>query len=380
MATTESSLARLFIAGALSFILIGFLPALFGVSLPYYSRAFSLTEAQAGVLISFYGAGALTAVFAGVLRLPGLTWQTALAAIGLGAGLIAVELAWPLVLAGVAAQGVGLGLLTVIVNRRFLAEFGTRGPGMVGLVNAIFGIGAILSPILFVAAGGQPGPVFVGVIVLAVVLLPLVPGATGRARADAEAGPAARQGPDMRAFPILLFLMVAVMFEVAAIGLGPSALIAAGVPELTAAGLASAFFAAYLVTRSGLYWLTRVMAPAWLFLAGVVATAGAALLAALVSPSVGFILLGASVSVLFPTCFVWASRQVGSDARSASVIVAAAQIGATFGPLALGLVLARVGMGAVFPMIAGVALALAIAVASTLVAQRVAWRAGGAPQ
>jgi hypothetical protein len=59
------------------------------------------------------------------------------------------------------------------VNRRFLQEFGPRGPGMVSLVNGVYGAGAILSPLLFLAAGSAPPAVFWATALLAALAMAL---------------------------------------------------------------------------------------------------------------------------------------------------------------------------------------------------------------
>lgn len=45
--------------------------------------------------------------------------------------------------------------------------FGPRGPGMVGLVNAVFVLGAIIAPWAVLVAAGQPGPAWAVLPVLA---------------------------------------------------------------------------------------------------------------------------------------------------------------------------------------------------------------------
>jgi len=66
---------RLFAAGILSFVLIGLLPALYGVSLPHYTRAFALAEAEAGWLLSAHGFGALAIVLVGIAGPRWLNWR-----------------------------------------------------------------------------------------------------------------------------------------------------------------------------------------------------------------------------------------------------------------------------------------------------------------
>ena len=46
--------------------------------------------------------------------------------------------------------------IALVLNPRVLRAFGTRGPSMVSLLNAMFAVGAILAPLGFVAIGSNP--------------------------------------------------------------------------------------------------------------------------------------------------------------------------------------------------------------------------------
>ena len=144
----------LFASGGIAFLLIGMLQALYGVALPVWSDAFSLVDGQGGIFLAMHGAGAFGTVLAGLFGLPILGLRLGLVLLATGPALIAWGGSWPLTLAGGLVTGSGLGMLSAVVNRRFLGDFGARGPGMVGLVNALSGLGAIASPLLFLAVGG----------------------------------------------------------------------------------------------------------------------------------------------------------------------------------------------------------------------------------
>jgi MFS transporter, FHS family, glucose/mannose:H+ symporter len=344
------------VSGALSFAMVGALPALYGVALPVYARSFGLAEGQAGLLLSAQGTGAFAAVCAGMFGFRWLTMRLSLALLCVGSALIAAEIAWPLVLLGGLIVGAGFGLVSAIVNRRFLSEFGERGPGMVGLVNALFGIGAILAPLLFVLAGGAPRPVFAGVAVMALLLIPVVQ-PSGRGMAGAQGLPDLAQ----RRLGILAFIFFCVVVEVALFGFGPTALIAGGLPEVSAAWLTSAFFAAFLLARLSLYWLARRVGADWLLLLGVVGTAASAVLAALGWTSAGFIMSGAFVGLQFPAFYIWASQVLGRDPRMGSAVLAAGLAGAAVGPAVVQAGVAIAGFGGFFWVVAGLSGAVALA-------------------
>ena len=57
-------------------------------------------------------------------------------------------LGWWTTLFGAVVLGAGYGFVGAVVNRRFLTDLGAKGPSMVGIVNAIYGLGAIVGPFL----------------------------------------------------------------------------------------------------------------------------------------------------------------------------------------------------------------------------------------
>jgi MFS family permease len=142
------------------------------VGLPAWSERLGLADGEGGALLAAYGAGAFAAVLAGLWGIRGLTFRPGLAVMGAGAALLAWAPAWGAALGAAVVLGLGFGIVVTVVNRRFLHDFGERGPGMLGLVNAVTGLGAIAAPLLAMAAGG-PGPVLLGLAALCVLTIPL---------------------------------------------------------------------------------------------------------------------------------------------------------------------------------------------------------------
>jgi fucose permease len=283
---------------------------------------------------------------------PGLGLRLGLGTFALGATLLALAPSWGALLTAGFVTGLGFGQIVAAVNRAFLGGFGDRGPGMVGLVNAVYGLGAILSPLLFLWAGSRPTAVYLAIAGLAVLGLLL-------ARPDPS--PAPRGLPDLRSRRLLvtLFLFGNGLIEGASAGFGASALIDAGLAPGMAARLTSAFFAAYLLSRISLYWLARHVGPDRLFLLG---TGGAGLcmaLAALGAPALGFVLAGGFVGMIFPGYYVWATGILGKDPRMTSAILAVALLGGTLAPLVLRPLLGLTGEAGLFWIVAVAALSLA---------------------
>lgn len=357
--------SRLFVSGSLAFVLIGILGGAYGVALPAFSRAFGLDPGAAGLILTIHATGGMLAVLAMTAGMRGLTARLAMVLMAAGAALLAAGLNWPAMLLGAFVAGAGFGLIAAHVNRAFLSGFGSRGPGMVGLVNAISGLGLIAGPLVYLWVGGNPGILFVGIAVIALSLIAVLPRGSG-----ADGGP--RGLPNLRQarMGILLLNHVSVCCEAALAGLGVSALIALGWAEADAARLASGFFAAYLVSRLALYWLTRVIGPGLLFLIGALGTACAATIAALGWEATGYVLSGATVGLGFPSFYVWGARVLGPDPRMSAAMLLSGLAGGAVGPLAFGALLAVIGLEHLFAAVAVVGAVLAVAIALVLVPVR----------
>lgn len=351
--TASPFASRLFLSGTLAFLLAGMLPALHGVALPVWSESYGLRQGEGGTLLAGNGAGALLAVLSGVFGLPGLGMRSGLAALGLGAAVLSIGGSWPLTLLGGLVAGFGFGLLITSVNRSFLSGFRDRGPGMVGLVNAVYGLGAILSPLVFLLAAARPSLAFGALALLALLALLL---------AEPDAAPPVRGLPDLRQRRLLvtLFILGNGLVEGISVGFGASALADAGIAAQAAARLTSAFFAAYLLSRLALTWLAGRIAPERLLLLGLGGAGLAMGLAALGLPGAGYVLAGAFVGLIFPSYYVWAIRILGPDPRMTAMILTVALVGGTLAPLALRPILALTGERGVFGIVAAVGLTAAL--------------------
>lgn len=358
MSATPGFASRLFVSGSLAFVLIGILGAAYGVTLPAFTRAFGLEPGTAGLILTTQGIGAVIAVGAVTAGVRWLTARLSVALVAAGTGLIAAGITWPLTLTGAAIAGAGFGLIAAHVNRTFLQGFGDRGPSMVGLVNAISGLGLIAGPLIYVQAGRSTTILFGGIAVMAALLIPLFDDPP----ASREQVAATRAPIRVGRLPILILNHLSVFMEIALGGFGAVALIALGWSEAGAATLVSAFFASYLIGRLSLFWLAGLIGPDRLFLVGTAGTAVAALVAALGLPAVGYVASGAFVGMAFPSFYVWGSRVLGPDARMQSSIILAGLSGGAIGPLVFGGLLSWLGLPALFAAVAALGGALSIAI------------------
>ncbi len=341
--------AILLVAGVMTFIVMGAGQSLYGPALPALARTYAMGVAEVGVLISAHWVGCAVGVGALFVASHRFAPRDCALLMMVGAGLIGTAFAWWSTLLGGFVFGIGYGFATVMFNRRFLTGFGARGPAMVSLVNALFGIGAIGAPLMFVHLGSNVGLSYALIAGFAVVTAALAFLVRGRDQGVAQA--AAR--PYTIHAGILTLGVCAIGTEACLIGLGPVALIALGKTEVQAAELLSAFFAAFLGIRLALALAAHLIAPLTLLIAALlIATLGCGV-ALTVSPSAGFILLGVCAGLFFPPYFVCATALMGNDPRVTPTIIAAGLLGGIASPLVFGVVMAAFGDQVLFGMLGG---------------------------
>jgi hypothetical protein len=358
--------AGLLVAGVATFIMMGAGQSLYGPALPAFSRIFGVSLAEAGMMVSAHWVGCFLGVGLMYLKGGGITPRHALAAMAVGAAGVAALAGWWATIAAAVIFGAGYGLSTAVFNPRVLRTFGTYGPSMLSMLNACFGIGAIAAPLIFVALGSDPRWSFGLTAALAAVIW-LFAGPAGRV----EAGPAGEVRPFKPHWGILAFGMGAIGLEACLIGLGPTALIQAGVTETTAAELLSAFFVVFLVSRVALIFVAHRVEPFVLYTGAIAVTACCALGAATVSPAVFFVAMGAPAGLFFPGFYVTASGKMGSDLRVPPTIIASGLVGGIGAPLIVAPLMAGMGDRGFFWLVAGVTLVLSVAAVLSLRRMRV---------
>lgn len=348
--------AALLVAGILSFAIMGAGQALYGPALPAFAREFGLTVGQAGWLISALWIGSATGVALMFFKGRHITPRHALASMVVGSGIIATGIGWWPTLAGSVIFGMGYGISAVVLNPRVLRAFGDKGPSMVSLLNATFAVGAILAPLGFVAIGSNPQLAF-AVVAGMCALIWLV---AGTKDGEGETAAAAARPYRFRA-GLLCFGVVCIGVEACLIGLGPTALIATGASEETAARALSGFFVAFLVARTVLVFTAHLI-PAFTVFAFAMCGTAACALGAVLFPAVPFFMaMGAFAGLFFPGFFVTASRIMGDDPRVTPTIIAAGLVGGISSPVILSWLVEGMGERGFFQIVAGVTVATAVA-------------------
>ncbi len=344
----------LLVAGMATFLLMGALQAIYGPALPVLARETGRDLAEVSILFTVHWVGSAGGVAAMFALGPRVTPRRVVLILALGALLLGAGLGWNAMLAGAVASGFGQGCAAVVFNPRLLAAFGRRGPAMLSLINAVFGAGAIVAPLAFVAVGGAYGLVFLS---LAAALAVVAVGAQDVARvAPSDRGHGLR--PDLA---ILAFGAMGIGLEASLIGLGPAALVRSGVSETHAAELLSAFFLAFLLARLALTVTAHLIAPFRLYLLSVAGVAASMAAALILSPGLMFVLSGAAAATIFPGYFVAATARMGSDPRVSPLIVAGGLVGGIGMPFALARLAPMLGERGFFLVLALLATAVLVA-------------------
>lgn len=164
------------VASCAGFVLIGALQALYGPSIPAFRKDFHLSPSAAGLGLSAHFIGGVV----GMLLFDRLFGRignrqilaTSYLLMAVGAAGFALAPSWPVALAMALLAGLGFGGIDYGLNQLFAVGFGHRSTTMLNILNAHFGIGAILGPALVGTVGANHYPAVF--IVFALANLPLL--------------------------------------------------------------------------------------------------------------------------------------------------------------------------------------------------------------
>jgi len=369
-----------------AFVALGLPDAMLGVAWPSMRATFDQPLAALGQLLLAGTFGYLTGSTASgflsdrfgtraVLIGSALAWATAMLA-------FAAAPAWPLLLLGMVALGIGGGGIDAGLNA-FVAL--RHGPGAMNLLHGCYGIGATIGPLVLTAvlAGGRSWRLpYAGLLVLQLVLVAAY-ALTGRAWGgrrrprEAAADPVAIPWALVAAGLALFFVYTGV--EVATGQWSYTYLTTARATPPTAAGVAvAAFWAGLTAGRLGAALFGRRLAPLTLLHASVAATIVAtALFWWSPAPAVGYaglILAGVGLAAVFPALVTLTPRRVGEDvaARVVGLQLGAAGAGASLAPAGIGVLLQWGGTALLAPclLVGAVALAALHVVATALAGRR----------
>jgi fucose permease len=169
------------IGSCAGFVVIGAMQALYGPAIPAFRAKFGVSPSVAGLGLSADFTGALIGVVIFHLLRSRLGDRRLLACsyalIGLGTAGFALAPSWTLALTFALVTGLGSGGIDYGLNHLFAIGFGHRSAAMLNLLNAFFGVGAVIGPVLIGGVGAARYPwLFGAVAVAAVLVIPTVAG------------------------------------------------------------------------------------------------------------------------------------------------------------------------------------------------------------
>ncbi|MGI5380116.1 MFS transporter [Streptomyces sp. CA-251387] len=359
------------VASCVGFILIGALQALYGPAIPAFREEFGLSPSAAGLGLSAHFVGGV----AGVLlfdRLYGRIGNrrilgTSYLLMAVGAAGFALAPNWPAALAMALLAGLGFGGIDYGLNQLFAVGFGHRSTAMLNILNAHFGIGAILGPALIGTVGAAHYPaVFLGFALATLPLLLCLRGVRDRAPQPTQAATES-YGGQVLARSLGSVLAVFVALYVLHVG------IEAGVGGWEPTHLETVGYGAgAAATATSVYWLMMtvgrfLVAPVALrFSAQAIITVSCAgmtvcLLLATVPALAPYAYAGVGLFIapIFPTGLPWLNRAAPRARRAGAVVIAASMAGGVVAGPALGKAIEWSGVRSV-PLLLGAVSALCL--------------------
>ncbi|MFJ9632260.1 MFS transporter [Streptomyces sp. NPDC101175] len=359
-ATPTPAADRLFsrpaaVASCVGFVLIGMLQSLYGPSIPGLRHEFGLSPAAAGLGLSLHFTGgvagvlAFNAIHSRISNRALLAWGHGLMAVGSAGFALAPD--WPSALAAAFLCGLGFGGIDYGLNQLFSVGFGGRSTAMLNVLNAHFGIGAVLGPAVVARLGPDAYPYAFGACaVLAAVLV--FAGSSG-VRTRVSDGPPAgtgRGGPGLSrvlvGFLALYILNVAVEASVG--GWEPTHLETVGYSATVAASATSVYWLMMTAGRFVVVPITMRYSPERI-LAVCAAGMTVCLLLALVKgvAPVAYAGVGLFIAPVFPTGLSWLNRALPQAERAGAWVIAASNVGGVAAPPLLGVGIEASGIHAV---------------------------------
>ncbi|MFE2568895.1 MFS transporter [Streptomyces mirabilis] len=331
------------------------LQALYGPAVPGLRAQYGLSPSAAGLGLSLHFAGGVAGVLAFNAIHSRISNRTLLAAsyamMAAGGAGFALAANWPLALAAAFVGGLGFGGIDYGLNQLFAVGFGKRSTAMLNVLNAHFGIGAVLGPALVAWLGPGDYPYAFGACaVLAGALILCTGGVRSEAPPVSPAErPAASGGLLSRVLVgFLLLYILNVGVEAGVGGWEPTHLETVGYSATVAASATSVYWLMMTAGRFLVVPITLRYAPERI-LAVCAAGMTACLLLALIpgAAPVAYAGVGLFIAPVFPTGLPWLNRALPRAKRAGAWVIAASMIGGVAAPPLLGVGIEASGIHAV---------------------------------
>jgi fucose permease len=307
--------------------------------------SFHISAATAGLILSSFFAGAI-----GGILLSGLTrdrialrWRLTIAALCLclGCAGLAGATFWPAALAATFVTGLGDGVLVVAFNTVFAGAFGTRSPAMVNLLNAAFGCGAILGPLMIgLVVGTNFRVLFLLGALITLCLVPTMWSAPDEGTHEGDPDGADIQAPPPPLHLLATFVALFLLYEGVEANVGgweATQLTARGFSASAAANATAVFWAALTAGRILVSPISVRIPPERIVVVALGIVTMLMLLAHFQAFTVvAYTLAGLALASVFPVSFVWLNRTFPRNKSAPSLAMMAALLGGVLFPLGVG--------------------------------------------
>ncbi len=335
------------VGGFVAFTCIGAIQAMYGPAYLMFTRKFALSSnlgllGEPGLILSAHFAGSVLGIIAQTTleKLLGTQLRLSLSSLFLVLGCLGIAFApsWVLVLFSALVMGLGFGGIDVSINNLFSSGFGERGAAMSNVVNALFGVGAILGPILIALTPDDYSLPFLCTMVFSVLVMILFFSSHELDALVAKNETSSAEIEKKFNFPVfsgfLLLFWAYVLVEVGAASNETTHLVKSfSFTEPNAAFVNSLFWGGIAFGRLIIAPFTTRFSVSSIVLGSAVLVAVCLSLTGIsaISPF-AYTLAGIACGPIFPTGFVWMSKALGGSLGNASILIAAANFGGVATP------------------------------------------------
>ena len=352
---------RILIFGFLAFVLIGLEQGILGLFVAELGAQLRRSPEELGLFFALHGVG--SAIVTGSALIGWLEKRNnkriAMASLALGAGsfLVVFGESWTLKLVAAPLLGIGFGGLSMSFNTLFVTHFSQKNAGLLNILNATYGLGAVAAPWL-VSTGMYSGTeVFLAIAVLSLVVMIGAWGIDDRIPSNLPSLASGDSGTS-RVAPLLVTAFLILFLEAGLTYWMPSLLAETSDSELIGASYMAAFFGWFVIVRLGAAALA-----AWITTLGFALIGLSGVFASLLLVSTGFIplsetsFIGAFMGLIFPNAYAWMLMTGHGGTALGAKLLLSAITGATIGPWLLGWI---------WPIFGNIAVLLTLASASAL--------------
>lgn len=333
------------ITSCFGFVLIGALQALYGPMIPYLIEKFSISPSVAGMSLSAHFAGALIGVLLFHKIYSKVSNRIFLGAaytlMSLGCIIFCYASNWSIALIGTFIIGLGFGGNDFGLNFLFSTGFGKRSTSMVNLLNAHFGVGAIVGPVIVGWFGAENYQsiflIFAICSLLPVLFLHQMVSRLQEGRQSVQSNTGR-----LRVAALIIAFFVIYIFHVAIeTGVGgwePTHLEAIGYSAVFAATATSFYWGALTAGRFLACWIGRYWTSERMMLVSCIGMTISLACAAFPSMSVlAYIGVGLFIAPIFPTGLAWLNHILPQSRAVTAYVIAASMIGGVLFPPLIGM-------------------------------------------